>query len=134
MNKSYTIYDTNTGEILRNITIPKTQDPGIQIGESFLEGKSNDEYQYVLDGILVDRPDMAVNIDKEIGLADGVDLITITGIPNGTEAVVTKGFESLLYDTVTDGTLELASEYPAVMKVRLSLFPYVSQTLEVTFE
>ncbi len=131
----YTIYDTTTGEIIKVQGVAHTDTPTLYDGQGALEGESNMTVQMVdlSSLVLIDRPPMPVVVDKLIGVADGIDLITITGIPVGTEASVSNRRVSLLYGTENDGIVEVGSAYPATLNVSLRLFPYVNWEQEVNF-
>lgn len=99
----------------------------------YLVGSYDSNTVFVVNGEPTNRPTMELLIPKTTGVADGLDEISISGIPEGTEVMVNSGFTSLLHETVTDGMIELSSEYPVTMKVSLKLFPYVTEHISVTF-
>lgn len=79
------VYHIATGKILRLVDAP----PGMLAiqaqneTEAFLIGEANDRLQYVYQGEILDRPIMSIDLDKSTLLADGEDVVTISGVPGG---------------------------------------------------
>lgn len=71
------------------------------------------ETHYYVGGVATSRPDPGISIDKTQITADGVDVATISSIPMTAVAY--------LDDEVVshDGTLEVGSEAPAIMPIRI---------------
>jgi hypothetical protein len=122
------IYD-DTGEILRTGNAPVNMvDIQAGDGETAAVGSANDLTQYVLDGVLTDKPEMPIIIDKTSIAANGTDLVTITGVPSG--ALVQVG--SLASGEVMDGELYLSFDEVGEYEVTFSLFPYLDYSVKIS--
>lgn len=117
--KKFIVYRTATGEILRTGSAP---DDMIAIqaiaGETVIEGTANDITQYIAAGVVTNKPPMGCTIDKTTMIANGVEVATISGVPNPTTARVSGPASSTA--TVTDGTLQLTFDLPGTYKVALT--------------
>lgn len=79
---SCTFYDTSTGELKLGFQGERI-DAMIDLYPQYqyVEGIYDQKTQYVLNGEVVDRPDMNIVLDKVEIQADGIDVLTITGAP-----------------------------------------------------
>lgn len=114
----YVIYDTNTGRIERNIICPDTIiDIQTQLGENYLEHPIIDDSLYFISNRqVIERPVFDVSLNGQ----------TLIGVP--TDAIVT--IEGVEY--IADGTdIELSFSLPGTYNIKLSLFPFVDQVLQV---
>jgi hypothetical protein len=110
------------GEILRTVSAPREiMTLQCKQGEFFVYGEGNDTTQYITQGELTDKPMMPIVIDKLNCLADGVELITVTGIPVG--ASITLGDLSAIAE---DDSLELSFDIPGSYPLSIQRWPYVS--------
>lgn len=76
--------------------------------------------------IITPRPAMPCTVSGTQIPADGVTQAVISGVPAGAKATVDG--QSL---TIDDGTLEVVSDYPGTIRVRLSLFPYLDWEVSI---
>ncbi|MGD9171155.1 MAG: hypothetical protein PVI97_13990 [Candidatus Thiodiazotropha sp.] len=125
---NFYVYDSD-GAITRCGSAPDGM-VGLQAdeGETAAIGKANDSTQYVLDGIVTDKPEMPVTIDKADVSADGEDIVTISGVPTG--ALCRVG--SLAEVSVDDGSVVLNFDEPGDYVVTLSLFPYLDYRVTIS--
>lgn len=113
----YFVHDAS-GEIVRTGTCPRGM---LRIqnrsGETALEGMADDATQYydVRDKVLRQKPVIEPVIDKEYVVADGIDEISLSGLP--VPCVVHINGEDIPVD---DGSLELSIDQPGVYRVRVS--------------
>lgn len=133
----FTVYDPNTGRILRSGIAPNDAIATMQAipenHESVLLALSDELTQYVDvgTGTVAYKPGVGGAIDKTEVVADMVDAVTITGIDS--EAMVTVSgpnptFEMMVLDGVMVLTFESAGEY----QVEVSKDMMVPQTFTVT--
>ena len=99
--------------------------------EQFIAGKVNRytfiDTRYIDENeVIRDRPKMSPQTDKEVVAADGVDVVTISGLP--TPCVAEIGEQTV---TVEDGVLELTFDTPGDYLVKLSAHPYVNGEVTV---
>ena len=88
-------------------------------GHAYLEAVSNDMSQYVNDGAIVDKPLLSVIVDKPTITADGSDVVTITGIPEG----ATVRWNDM--EMIADGNdIEFMTDIVGEHKLRITLWPY----------
>jgi len=88
-------------------------------GETVMEGTANDATQYIVAGVVTDKPVLGSAIDKTDMLANGVEVATISGLPNPTQALILGGGSNQNV-TVIDGTLELTFDLAGIYKVILT--------------
>lgn len=121
----YTIYDTNTGEIKRNVTCPDSMSGDQTIsGEALLIELSNDITQYVDVG---ESPNIIVNKIAFPGVqdvveieADGVEEAIISSLPIPTNVII----DNMGYE-VTDGSFEFSTEVAGSYLIKCNSFPYL---------
>lgn len=125
MIAEFFVHDAS-GKILRYGSCPQSMvGAQAEAGETVREGTADPGSQYWDGTQLADRPPMPSSIDKLTAVADGVDVVTISGLPNPTDVRITgPAFDAF---EVTDGTLELTFDPPGKYTVRLSSFPYLDQ-------
>ena len=108
--KYYIVYNA-TGEILRSgVTAPETFSDQAQPGEFVMEGKADDELQYI------DIPSGQIHLkstinavaDKLTLIGNGVDSVTISNLPNPTEVDI----RGIAEYTITDGIFEFTVDAP----------------------
>jgi hypothetical protein len=119
MTVNAVIYNTE-GLIVRSFSGPaNTLTKQAWEDEAVLIGEGNGRYQYVHQGEILDRPIMPIAMDKVSLVADGVDSITVTGVPVG--ALVTFGD---LQATAEDSTITLMTDFRENTEFSIELFPY----------
>jgi hypothetical protein len=124
-----TRYDPNTGEIL-----------GQRIGfyrdvlsepYSFVLGEGDSKTQYIdttkSPPVIRARPAMAIRQSKTTIIADGVDSMTLSGLPVPCDVTIGNSAYH-----VEDGELEWGTLMPRVYEIRVNAFPYLEWSTEVT--
>jgi hypothetical protein len=90
----------------------------------FIPGSHDNQTHYVdVSGephVLVERPDMPLSIDKTTIIADGVDFLTISGIPAGARIYIDRMIDAI----ATGEDVEITLDTEGVYKLRIELFPY----------
>lgn len=124
----FIVHDAD-GRILRKGTAPSTM-VSIQagVGEHAIEAVGDDVAQYVSDGVVTDKPPMPITIDKTTVSADGVDVVTIAGVPVGAICKIASMAEAV----VNDGTIELSFDSIGDFMVTISAFPYLDYEVMVS--
>lgn len=113
-----TIYDINDGKINRVVGCPERAiNYQLRAGEFYVRGRFDDRVYYISDGMPEPRPTMAPVVSGT----------TINNLP--AECRVRVGQEAVV---VGDGILELSFDFPGTYPVKLSCFPYLDATVEVT--
>lgn len=104
-SKYYTATGLLTGEI---ITIPDDVDVATQLadGESAITGRYFAETHHVVDGVAVEYPDMPITLDKDHIIGNGIDVATLTGVPEG--ALVKIGPDAVVADET--GVVEISAD------------------------
>lgn len=82
---------------------------------------------FVIEGMLAERPDMGVTIDRHEIAADDRDTCTITGLPAPCTIVI-EGMEH----TVEDGRLDFTADQPGTYAVTLRAWPFKDHELIIT--
>lgn len=132
MIKQYIIFNP-LGEILRSISCPEDMiNIQIQVDETAMEGEANDITQYIPDinlPIIMDKSANPTSIDKTIVLADGVDLVNLSNIPNNASISIT-GADNFLEQSVGNSEI-LTFDTPATYKITIKAFPYLDYEVEI---
>ena len=116
--KNFIIHDS-LGQILRTGSCPDSMVVDqLQPGETAIEGTANDVTQYIVSGVVTNKPALGSTIDKTTIIGNGVDAATISGLPNPT-AVSVVGGGATTQATVIDGTLALTLNLAGNYKVTL---------------
>jgi len=115
-----TYYDTTTGEIDHIAVCLDDIVPPAPPGQAIYLGELNMATDYVdpVTGEPATKTLLGATVDKTSVTADGVDLVTITGLANPTKVRVTGPNGETDYQ-VTDGTLELSFSTPGTYRVRM---------------
>ena len=119
------IYDS-TGRILRTIVCPPDMN-ALQVGtgESFIVGVCDQITQYVLNGVVTNRPTQSTTIDKTAINANGNDVVTISNAPIGATCTISNS------ETVTgiiDGTDTFVTTIPGTYFMTITQFPFLDFT------
>ena len=85
---------------------------------------------YYLDGEFVERPTFALTVDKSSITADGHDVITISGLPDGACQVMLWG--AVVDSWEQEGDIQLTANLPGNYQLRISQWPYQDQ--EISFD
>jgi len=120
----------SSGVILRTGTCPTSMLPlQAKEGEMVIAGKANDATQYVDTETItiVDKPSITAALSKTTLLADGVDSITITDLPQP----CTAHLDTQRYE-VPDGELEFTVDLPGVYQICIEALHHLPFNAEVT--
>jgi hypothetical protein len=98
-------------------------------GFSYIDGEFGGTSFYVKENTVTPRPTFTLTADKTSIVADGQDVITISGLPEGECDVQ-------LWGAVNDqwtqtGDIQLTANIPGAYQIRVSQWPYQEQ--EITF-
>lgn len=123
---NFTIYNNSTGEILRYGVCP-ISDFDSQItspSEAIIEGTYNDVVNYI--DIVTNTPaikaDLPAYIDKVTMSANGIDVVTISSLPNPSIVIL----ENIFHE-VTDGTFEFTVDTAGEYRITCKAFPYLDK-------
>ncbi len=123
---NYIIHNA-AGEVLRTVSCdPSMIDIQLSTGESYIEGTTNDELQYVLNGKPVNKQVIPATVNKLNITADGVDSIIIDNLPSPSTVIIDS--QSI---EVLDGLLEFTLDQPGNFTVTCAGFPYSPVDFEV---
>lgn len=130
---AWTLYHDVTGEVIRvNSTIGTDPPLGpLNASEVWAVGAYPGREFYFENGVpLVREPNPAV-ANKDNMLADGVDVLTITGIPDGSGIVIHgPGFSQVLTDAHIGGDpLEITVDTPGDYEVFIRSWPTLDKAL-----
>lgn len=118
MSEAYTDYETATGRILSSGTVFNLEFYPIPWGASRVLDLSNVQTQFVLDGRVVDRPEMPIRVEG----------LTVSCIPPNTILVMEDGSDV----EVTSHTLHLnKSNNLDVFNLKLVNFPYLDYEVTI---
>jgi hypothetical protein len=143
MNNRYAVYD-QTGAIryvwdmteatLAVQTVPAGMAVSAAFPHPFNHLREFSQQYYVAAGVVVPRSSMGLSVSKTSFTADGVDEVTIGGIPTGAVAQVS-GAVTAGPETISDGSLTLTSTTTGSITVSISAPPTYfdwSVTLDAT--
>jgi hypothetical protein len=142
------IYDVRTGEIVATggiLLLPDFRDQQIaaalapwgDTSHALVEADSDPGTQYIqtLNGIatVVAKPELAVSIDKFEILADGIDIATLTGLPDPCEIIIDDPDPTVETMTaeVSGGGFEFAAETPGVYTIEVRRFPFLPWSVQI---
>lgn len=121
--KYFTKYNLATGEILgTGECIDDHFDLQAGDGEALIEDRFSPVDYYIQESIPVARPELIVVASTSSINADGVEVATISGLPNPTE-VELSGVKRQKFQ-VLDGVIELVTTTPGRYAFLLKAFPY----------
>ena len=138
MNNRVIVYNGTSGLIYSVENEPVTYygddaygDPAIQV-PTIEHVNPNEYYVNVVTRTLTLKTRMSLAKDVT-AVADGVDMISISGIENGTTAVASLP-EGLVEATITDGSISATSNIMGKGTITLITSPiYLDEIIEVTF-
>lgn len=123
----YFTYDLQTGQILSKGTVRSktgiTDSPGLK------QGACDPATQYWDNalGVLVERPDMGLTINKTQIIADGHDEAVILNIPQGATVTWPDDYRHTLNDGAVVFTIDLAGTYT----LTIEKFPFKDEAIEI---
>lgn len=138
MTVLYAVYNETTGEILRTGSVPFVEDLAVQAldGEGVAENPDNFGFNYMWDGSAfqprADLDTICTLVGNDTWVADGVTEVTYgPSLPGNCTALVYESSGAIPPITidVTDGTFELATDFPGTYIVTLKAFPYLNKEL-----
>lgn len=132
----FAIYEPATGEIVGSISMPRVPDAADLGGRQWIEVSEPPDrnLQYVggSPAALLARPTMPCVLSAVSAPASGTDVITVSSIPSDTAADIRDANGDSHY-VITDGLLEITSDHPARLTMRLSRFPFTDWSAAVQF-
>ncbi|TWB20683.1 hypothetical protein FBZ89_10682 [Nitrospirillum amazonense] len=96
-------------------------------GLKAMHGMGHPDTHHVVDGAIEERPSLPMTADKVQIAADGIDAVTLTGLPTG--AIVTLDAQSA---TADGATMAITTTLPGRHQVSVTCWPYRDLTLEIT--
>lgn len=84
---------------------------------------------YIHENELKERPSMPIHVGKLVLKSDGVDEVTITGIPFGARCQIDGQVSH-----VTDGIIEFSTRTPGAYQIHLEKFPFKDFYLSIRAE
>lgn len=126
------VYETSTGRVLAQGFYDERGDGAT--ARSIGLGSISPATEYVPAGVKTARPVVAMAINKNTVIANGVDSVTITLIPVGSRVSIFKDQDQLARAvvTVSDGTLVATFDTTGVYTLVIALFPNVEVSFTVT--
>lgn len=128
---NYTIYNNNTGKILKNISCPAKL-LSAQYDKSnngVLEGTFDCERFYIDNKKITPRPELSISCG-DLLIADGVSELAITALPlPSTLTYSGPGFE--IKQEITENSVELTTTVVGEHKIKIEAWPYLDW--EATF-
>lgn len=123
---NYVIYNPLTGAIKRLVNCPESMFTiQIQPGEAGMPGTANDATQYINNGVITDKPQLAATLSKPaIALTESA---TIANLP----MPATVRIDRAVYE-VPDGSLTVSFNLPGTYRIECSALNHLPQTLQVT--
>jgi len=133
----FSVYDTTSGKVLwvgeaPDAEISKQAVPGVHgaIAQSYDSETVYIDLADPQNPLPLPRPSLATPPDKTTALADGVDLVSFTGLPNPTDYEITG--PAAATGTTTTGALQFTFDFPGDYTVTIKAFPYLDQVFTVT--
>lgn len=118
------------GKITKLLTVDEADiEANLAEDEAAMLGYCDMQAWYVTGGTLTEKPEFTEQFNKTTINADGNDSASITGLPAGTEIVITGAFYAV-YD-VDDGEFEINTTNPGTYNIKLSPFPYREFTVTI---
>lgn len=96
----------------------------IQEGELGVEGVANLETDYVLSGIVTQRPVQMTFLSKTTLTANGVDVITITDAPTGTFTATNTTTRETVSGSIS-GSDTFSTTVAGTYEIKIESFPYL---------
>lgn len=123
--QAYAVYLAATGEIVRAgaCVYESAELQAFNDGEAVVLETADATTQYVVDGQLQDRPLLSLELSKASATANGMDEITVSGIPMGAQAVL-YGAGIVRRGQVDTGTLTITFAATGDYTLEIKAFPY----------
>jgi hypothetical protein len=138
MRGNWYIYDNNTGEILGKVMRQSSDLPILDAGESYIvipEGLESPS-KLCIDVIanppvVIERLPMSITYNTPV-LADGIEVITVTGIPIGCHVgcMLPEGYTSATIDT---GSITITSDTPGEGVISFRPTYHLAEAINVEF-
>jgi len=132
--KYFIVYEDTTGKIIRRGKChpDAVSAQASETGESSLEtlGLIDADTNYVSSSVVTSRASNPATLSGSTIIANGVDTLTLSNIPNPTTVKITGPISSEV--EVTDGTLDITVDEPGAYTLFLDSFP--TQDKELSFD
>ena len=92
--------------------------------ELVLSGTANYLTQYVVDGVVTERPTQSTELDKSTLTANGVDVINITGAPTGTFTATNTTTRETVTGSIS-GSDTFSTTVAGTYEIKIESFPYL---------
>jgi len=127
----YTIYDA-TGLILQTGMCPEEMlELQAGPGQHLIEGREDATSwsHYVAQGEVVERPGMILSVSKASLVADGLDAVTITGVPAGARLSITGPVAA---EAIADGApVSMTCIHAGDYVIQVMNFPYRDEEIRI---
>jgi len=130
-----TIYNTSTGEILRNLDMVEEYFiDQVQSGESLYNDYADPNLMYFISNLPVFKNTNPSTIDTTTITANGSSTATISSIPNPSTAFFTvpEGANPIDSTTIIDGTIAFSCNTIGEYTITLSSIPHLTETFTIT--
>lgn len=124
--EEYTFFDPSSGEILFNYSGYNLQGMLDEMpSSSFIDGTYDYNQKYFLNNSPTDRPIMTISLNKASILADGIDTLTISSIPEG--AILRIKGETFFVEEIVSGGIEtFLTNSTGNYIIEVEKFPYIT--------
>lgn len=134
MRRHYVKYLTSSGKVLQLFTMRK-ENVALQTlnaGEAIIEVPERGRGYFIdvsgAEDVVSNKTASPHTINKTTFTADGVDMVTISGLHNPTTVMWPDGERTEVIDGVASFTIDLAGDYT----VELEAIPYLKEVINVT--
>jgi len=130
--KWFALYDPSTGEVITTGSAPDNMvDLQSAPGLNRYVGQVDPVHQYIdvtdpANPVVADKQPLPYTVDKTTVVADGVDIVTISGLPDSAEVEVSGAVA-----TPTAGVVELTFASPGDYTVQMRAFPYLDAEVTI---
>lgn len=127
--RHFVVYD-DAGAILRTGSCPEGMyEQQASDGEHIMIGQCDDSTHYVAKENIVNKMPFRLTISGKVVVADGIDTITLSGIPKGsTLLVIGTNMTSYLVD---DGEFEFSVDVPGPYTIKCAHPHYIAREWEI---
>lgn len=139
----YIVYDPASGQITQTISGPGKEYGAEQLDARnltwlWLEGAMNVDptknYVDVATKLLCPMTAMSIVADKVTFTSDGIDKLTVSGIPLGSNVVVYCDGVPVSQHIIHDGEVEISAAAPATYEVQVTCWKYLPARLTIKAE
>lgn len=94
-----------------------------------VEGASNPDADYVNAGVITPRPTFPLSADKSVIVANGIEEVTFSGFPVGAAFSVSGPSSDRWVET--ESSVAITANVPGAYRVKVSMFPYLDQSVVI---